>query len=48
MWILFLLVFTHRVIIDICNNAPGRGRIKIHGINGYYKTYLKQKVHDGH
>ena len=37
-WILFVLVFTYRVIIDRCINDPGNGRRKIDGINGSDKT----------
>ena len=43
MWILSALAFTHRVIRDRCVNYPGHGRIKIDGINGADKTYLKKK-----
>ena len=42
MWILFLLTFTYRVIIDIFINAPGRVRSKIYGISGSDKSYLNQ------
>ena len=37
MWILSVLEFTYRVTIYRRINAPGYGRIKIYGINGYYK-----------
>ena len=42
MWILFVLVFTYRVIIDRCINDPGNGRRKIDGINGSEKRYFRQ------
>ena len=38
MWILYVLTFTHRVIIGRFINAPGNGRIKIDGINGSENT----------
>ena len=38
MWILYVLLFTHRGIIDICINVQGHGRIKIYGINGANNT----------
>ena len=44
MWILYVLVFTYRLIIDKCINAPGNGIFKIDGIDGSNKTYLKQKL----
>ena len=44
MWLLSVLVFTHKVIIDICINAPGHGRSKIYSINGSKKKNLKQKM----
>ena len=44
MWLLSVLEFTHRVIIYKIINHPGHGRIKIDGINGDNKTYLKQKM----
>ena len=43
-WILYVLKFTHRVIIDICINAPGHGRSKIVTINVSEKTYLELKM----
>ena len=43
-WILSVLAFTHRVIIDRCINTTGHGRIKIGGITGDDMTYLKQKM----
>ena len=36
-WILSAFSFTHRVIIDRCNNSPGYGRSKIYFINGENK-----------
>ena len=42
-WLLSVLVFTYRVIIDICINHPVHVRRKIYGINGSYKLYLRQK-----
>ena len=44
MWILSILVFTHRVIIDRYINSPGRDRIKIDCINGSDKTCFKNKL----
>ena len=44
MWILSLLEFTYRVIIYILINYPGHERRKIYGINGYEKSYLRQKI----
>ena len=44
MWLLYVLVFTHRGIIDICINAPGRVICKIYGIKVSEKTCLKQKM----
>ena len=43
MWLLYALEFSYKVIIYTCNNAPGRGRSKIHDINLHSNTYLKQK-----
>ena len=43
MWMFSILAFTLIVIIDILNNAPGSGIIKIDGINRSDKTYLRQK-----
>ena len=43
MWLLFVLAFAHRAIIYRCINAPGYDKIKIYGINGPNKTYLKNK-----
>ena len=49
MWILSVLEFTHRVIIDRWIDAPGHARSKIDGINGDEKKYLKRKnVHCRH
>ena len=42
MWLLSVLAFTYRVIIGRYIIAPGYGRIKIDGSNGYGKTYLEQ------
>ena len=39
-----MLLFAYRVIIYGCINTPGHGNRKTYGINGYYKTYLKQKL----
>ena len=36
--------FSHILIIDKCINDLFHGRIKIYGINGYNKTYLKQNM----
>ena len=44
MWILSVLAFTHKFIIDRCVDVPGLGRRKIDGTNGANKTYLKQKI----
>ena len=44
MYLLSVLVFTYVVIIYRCINAPGKGRIKIYGINGYDNIYLRQKI----
>ena len=44
MWILYVLLFTHRVIIDKCINVPGDGRIEIDSINESRKRYFKQKM----
>ena len=41
MWILSVLAFTYRVIIDIFVNSPGRGRRNIYSINGSNKTHFK-------
>ena len=38
MWLLYVLEFTYRVVIDRLINAPSHGRRKIDGINGYDKT----------
>ena len=38
-WLLSVLEFTYRVIIDRCINVPGHGKIKIYGINICNKTY---------
>ena len=38
MWLLYVLKFAFRVIIDRCINAPGNRRIKIDRINGSEKT----------
>ena len=38
MWLLSVLAFTYIVIIDRCINAPGNGRSKLYGINGYNQT----------
>ena len=32
------------IYTDRCINSPGYDRSKIDGINGSYKTYLKQKI----
>ena len=34
MWLLYVLTFTYRVIIDIFISYPGQLIIKIYGING--------------
>ena len=39
-----MLLFTNRVIINRCINAPGHGRSKIYGIIGSYKAYLRQII----
>ena len=39
-----MLTFTYRVIIDRFIKAPGRCIIKIYGINGYAKSYFRQKM----
>ena len=41
MWILSVMEFTRRLIIDRLTNSPGHGRSKIDGINGAEKKYLK-------
>ena len=38
-WLLSVLEFTHRVIIDICINDPGNGRSKVYGIRGSDNKY---------
>ena len=43
MWILSVLSFTYRVIIDKYNNSTGPGRSKMYGMNGSDKSYLRQK-----
>ena len=43
MWLLSVLSFTHRVIIDRFINDTGHGRRKIDGINGAKKTCPKKK-----
>ena len=43
MWILAVLVFIYRLIIDRLINSPGHGRIKIDRINGYENSYLRQR-----
>ena len=48
MCILYVLSFTHILIIDRLVHDPGHGRKYIYGINGSNKTYLKQKNHDRH
>ena len=48
MRLLYVLVFTYRVIIYRCINDPGHGRSKIYVINGFLKTYFKKNVHDRH
>ena len=45
MWILSVLTFTHRVIIDRCVIDPGHGKSKIYVINGVNKTTFR-KIHD--
>ena len=42
MWLLSVLEFTYRVIIDIFINDTNNGRIKIDGINGSDNKNLKQ------
>ena len=42
-WIWYVLLFTHRLITDIWIIYPDHVRIKIYGINGAIKTYLKGK-----
>ena len=42
MWILSVLVFTYRLIIDRCINYPFHGRIKIDVINGSGRSYLRK------
>ena len=49
MWLLSILEYTHRVIIDRFINASVHGKRKIYVINGSKNIYLKQKnVHDRH
>ena len=38
MWLLSVLEFMHRVMIDRCINSTGHGRSNIYGINGADKT----------
>ena len=38
MWLLSILAFTSRLIIDRWVNHPGHGRIKRYGINGSDKS----------
>ena len=40
MWLLYVLLFTYRVIIDRFINAPGNFRNKMNGNNGSNKTYF--------
>ena len=40
MWILYVLLFTYIVMIDIFINAPGHGEIKIDSIRRDEKKYL--------
>ena len=42
-WLLSVLVFTYRVIIDRCINYPVCGRRNIDGINVPDNSYLRQK-----
>ena len=42
MWLLYVLEFTNRVIIDRLINDPSHCRSKIDGINRANKTHLKQ------
>ena len=44
MWKWSVLAFTHIVIIYRCINAQVNGIIRIDGINGDNKKYLKQKM----
>ena len=42
-WLLSVLVFTYRVIIDRCINYPGHGIRKIYVINWPDNSYLRRK-----
>ena len=42
-WLLSVLVFTYRVIIDRCINYPGNGIRKIYVINWPDNSYLRRK-----
>ena len=44
MWLLSVLDFTNRVIIDRCINAPDRGRRKIDYLKVADKKYLEQHM----
>ena len=43
-WLLSVLTFTHRRIVDRFINDTGGDGSKIGGINGFEKTYLKRKT----
>ena len=44
MWLLGVLKSAYIVIMYICIDDPGRGRIKIYGINRSNKTYFKKTI----
>ena len=48
MWLLYVLEFTHRVIIYRYINAPGHSIRKMFTINGAGKKHLKTNVNDKH
>ena len=45
LYILSVLEFTYRVIIDRLINYPVNERSKLYGINGSYKLYFRQKIY---
>ena len=40
------IAFGHILIVNRCIYDPGHVGIKIYGINGYVKTYLKESMID--
>ena len=44
MYILSVLEFTYRVIIDRCINHPGHGRFKLDSTHGSENSHLRRKM----